>query len=275
VAEVEHRLRGDFVHDLMVGSFDHATIVERAARLGHDLTACQVVIAVAPDAPPPGQRDEWCRRVERSLRTSFHHRSLVAQTTVIGDGVVALLALPSHITRDRGAVAVVREVRTDLAAYAAPPSASVGVSGICREPAGLARAYDEALQALRTGQRLGQTGTVTAFDELGIERILLQLPDLGELARYVADVLGPLVAYDAEHATELLRTLDTYLAAGGHQGATASALGIHVNSLQYRLRRIREIGRLDLDDTETRLNAQLALRARQALRPGRRETPAD
>lgn len=276
VAEVEHRLRGDFVHDLLVGIFDQATIVERAARLGHDLTLPQVILAVAPDAPPIGdqpapadaQRVEGCQRMERSLRTSFHRRSLVAQTSVIGDVVVALLALPPHVARDRRAGAIVREVRTDLVAYAAPVSASIGVSSVCREPSGLARAYDEARQALRTGQRLGPHGTVTAFDELGIERILLQLPDRHELSRYVEAILGPLVAYDAAHATELLRTLDAYLAAGGHQAATASTLGIHVNSLQYRLRRIREIGKLRLDDPETRLNAQLALRARHTLGAG-------
>ena len=83
--------------------------------------------------------------------------------------------------------------------------------------------------------------------------------------RFVDDVLGPLVAYDVAHGTDLLPTLDAFLRLGCRQRATADALGIHVNSLHYRLQRIQEVGEVDLDDAEVRLNLQLALRSRLVL----------
>ena len=190
----------------------------------------------------------------------------MAQTSVIGEVVVALVALPLHRKRSGGAGAMVREAQHDLAAYTAPMTASVGVSRVHDSPEELARAYQEALQALRTAQRLGRRGSVIEFDRLGIERLLTQLSDARELKDYVESMLGPLLAYDAVHRIDLLGTLETHLALGCRQRATAAALGLHVNSLQYRLRRIAEIGQVSLEEPEVRLNLQLALRARQVIR---------
>jgi hypothetical protein len=46
---------------------------------------------------------------------------------------------------------------------------------------------------------------------------------------------------------------------------TAEALFVHRNTLLYRMERIREISGLDLDNPETRLSIQLALRANRLL----------
>ena len=49
----------------------------------------------------------------------------------------------------------------------------------------------------------------------------------------------------------------------GNASQTAKALFVHRNTLNYRLQRIAEIGDMDLNDPETRLNAQVALRIHQ------------
>ena len=99
------------------------------------------------------------------------------------------------------------------------------------------------------------------YDELGSFRLLAEIGDLGAIDRFVAEWLGGLIAYDAEHHGDLVATLRTHLECKGHYDATASALAIHRNTLKYRLRRIREITGHDLADANTWFNLQLATRA--------------
>ena len=65
---------------------------------------------------------------------------------------------------------------------------------------------------------------------------------------------------DYEGGGELLRTLEAYFDNNGNLSQAAESLYIHRNTLIYRMERIAEISGLDLDNTETRLAVQLALR---------------
>ncbi len=76
-------------------------------------------------------------------------------------------------------------------------------------------------------------------------------------------MLGSILAH--ENADEFLETLDEYFAHNGNLSQTAEALFIHRNTLTYRLERIGLISRLDLDNPDTRLAVQLALRIHRML----------
>ncbi|WP_037870200.1 helix-turn-helix domain-containing protein, partial [Streptomyces sp. SPB074] len=70
-----------------------------------------------------------------------------------------------------------------------------------------------------------------------------------------------LLAHDAEHRTDLARTLAAYLDRFGDVPATARLLAVHPNTLRYRLRRLHDLFDVDLTDPDTRLLAELGLRA--------------
>ncbi|WP_037934709.1 PucR family transcriptional regulator, partial [Streptomyces sp. SPB78] len=70
-----------------------------------------------------------------------------------------------------------------------------------------------------------------------------------------------LLAYDEEHRTDLGRTLAAYLDRFGDVPATAKLLAVHPNTLRYRLRRLHDLFGVDLADPDTRLVAELGLRA--------------
>ena len=269
--EVETRLRGDLVHDLVLGAFHPDTIIGRAARLGHDLTLPQTIVATAIDSLPESakaltdaQHVDLSQRLERTLQTSFRRRSVMAQTSLMGDVIVSLVTTQSESKHLRTrSNELIRQIHTEIARSVAPTMISMGVSQPGHDAFSLARAYQEAMQALRTGQHRGEQGSVTEFERLGIDRFLLQLPDSTAIDDYVNFMLGPLLTYDGQHGTQLITTLGAFIDAGGNQRETAKALGVHVNTLQYRLRRIEEIGNLRLNDSEIRLNLHLALHARR------------
>src|SRR5262249_10521340 len=76
-----------------------------------------------------------------------------------------------------------------------------------------------------------------AADDLLPERALAG----DEVARaLLVDTLAPLSS-----TAELRRTLEVYLEGGGALEACARALFVHPNTVRYRLRRVREITRLD------------------------------
>jgi DNA-binding PucR family transcriptional regulator len=102
---------------------------------------------------------------------------------------------------------------------------------------------------------------VVAFDDLGLYRLLHAGHDDTEIEQYVREWLGRLLDYDSRHHTELTNTLFHYLECGGNYAATADALVIHRSTLRYRLRRIKDVGDVDLHDVDSRLNLHVAARA--------------
>ena len=105
-------------------------------------------------------------------------------------------------------------------------------------------------------------GPVVAFDGrdgLGPFRLLYRLRDDPELARFVDETLGELRRDDKRGV--LRATLRAYLEAGGAGVETAARLGIHRNTLAYRLRRIAALTGRDPNKPEHWLAYGLALAA--------------
>jgi DNA-binding PucR family transcriptional regulator len=106
---------------------------------------------------------------------------------------------------------------------------------------------------------------VTSYRSLGAFRLLLEVQNRDALKRFVTEVLGPLLKYAESRETPLLETLDALVAARWIRRQAARDLGIHINSMNYRVERIEQIAGLKLDDPETRVAVAIALRARGML----------
>jgi len=111
------------------------------------------------------------------------------------------------------------------------------------------------------------------YSDMGSDRLLVLLyrDRPGDLAAFVEDTLGPLLSRDAESATPLLPTLESFVLHGGRLRETASDIYVHRNTLAYRLDRAAEVLGVDLKDPQTRLSIELALRALPLVRAIREE----
>ena len=141
----------------------------------------------------------------------------------------------------------------------------IGIGGPCKAPDEIARSYDQAHRTTQTLWRLGRTGAVSAFEDLGIHRLLLQVPDLGELRSFAAEVLGKLSEHEHEHKSEYLSTLACYFRENNSPQRASRLLHVHPNTVAYRIKRIEEITGLRLDNYRDRLIAQVALEILDAL----------
>lgn len=142
----------------------------------------------------------------------------------------------------------------------APPEGWISLSGAVSEPGDLPHATRQAryVSILLAGGLI--EGQAVAFDDasaLGIYGLLY--PDWeGDTQRAYRDRhLGALLATDQRG--QLIDTLGVFLDQGGSQRLAAEALGIHRNTLSYRLRQINAALPVDLDDPHTRLTLHVAV----------------
>jgi DNA-binding PucR family transcriptional regulator len=76
-------------------------------------------------------------------------------------------------------------------------------------------------------------------------------------------VLLPLIDYDENHNSDLVRTLDAFLSHNGTWNTTAAELQVHVNTLRYRLARVEDLTGRSLDSMGDRVDFFVALRTRR------------
>ncbi|MFI1838587.1 PucR family transcriptional regulator [Streptomyces olivaceoviridis] len=146
------------------------------------------------------------------------------------------------------------------AAVAAGLTAGAGVTG-CAAGVGeprtglteLGTVWQEASAAARAALAEPRFGPVAQWARIGAYRLLTALPPEAAHDRVVGPLLSP------AHR-ELARTAEVYLDCAGQAGRTAAELGIHRQTLYYRLSRVEQLTGLDLDDGEDRLLLHMALK---------------
>lgn len=120
---------------------------------------------------------------------------------------------------------------------------------------------DRTLQVL---SREGASGRrVARLSDLYVATLMRDLSDLvAARGDRPAGPVARLLEYDAKHGAHLVETLRAWLDAFGDVPAAAAAVYVHPNTFRYRLRRLAEVGGLDLTDPEARFAALLHLRLR-------------
>jgi sugar diacid utilization regulator len=265
-----------FLRDLLDRKVtDRENIVARGHELGADLELGASVV-VARAHPQHAEEGDWRARVlaivERGARGPAIGALAAAVDWTARDGrprpgnhdgeIVIVIPGADHPGAMRVAEAVLRELEANLPGY----HLSVAVSRPAADPADIHRAGAEALLAANVAE--AQSTPLLAFEETGAYRILLpaMIEDPAELQRFHDDTVAPLIAYDEQYDTELLRTLESFLEADGNVAKTAQKLFTHRHTIRYRLERVRELtGGLDVGSTDGRERLGLGLKAMRVL----------
>ncbi|MET7386679.1 PucR family transcriptional regulator [Streptomyces sp. NPDC005529] len=131
--------------------------------------------------------------------------------------------------------------------------AAAGVSGARVGLGELGGAWQEAASAARAALAEPRLGPVAEWGAIGPYRLLTALSPEAAHDPVVQALLAP------AHR-ELARTAEVFLDLAGQAGRTAAELGIHRQTLYYRLSRVEQLTGLDLDDGEDRLLLHMALK---------------
>ncbi|MFI5657666.1 PucR family transcriptional regulator [Streptomyces sp. NPDC051684] len=155
--------------------------------------------------------------------------------------------------RSREALASALTAAAKLRARAGSPVAA-GVGAARDDLAELATAWQEATAAARAALADPRLGPDAQWSSIGPYRLLTALPAEAAHDPAVAPLLSP------AHR-QLARTAEVFLDCAGQAGRTAAALGIHRQTLYYRLSRVEQLTGLDLDEGEDRLLLHMGLKA--------------
>jgi purine catabolism regulator len=263
-AEVARQLKDELFEGLLSGrTQDEQVARERALRLGYQPGVVYRVLVLVAQGPTDERDSEGevrpeviaqRRRLLESLAELCGRRAPESIVTMRENELVALVP-------DVAGVRAVGLAAVQQTAGLVPEwRVTGGVGGACSGGGAIARSYAQARRALETTERFGNQGEVVAFEDLGVYRLLFHVSDPSELRGFTEQVLGALIVYDREHNADLVRTLAVFLSNNGNLQATARELNLHVNSVAYRMQRIQSIAGLDLEESETRLMAQVALK---------------
>jgi hypothetical protein len=132
-----------------------------------------------------------------------------------------------------------------------------------REPDRLHEAVREAAVLLELA--LGGEGLFSEQEETYRLLIGVLLRDRDELEQLRERTIAPVGVYDAEHDTELLTTLQAFLAHHGSTTETAEAMQLHRHTVGYRLTRVQELSGLSPYESDGRERLSLGLKADQIL----------
>lgn len=139
--------------------------------------------------------------------------------------------------------------------------AVIGIGPCARTAGELTHAGESATRALRVLRARPSGPRVARLDDVHTQTLLLELRDIAAAkGDRLSGPLARLRAYDDRHHTSLVATLAAWLEAFGDIPAAASAQHVHPNTFRYRLRRVTEVGPLDLTDPDARFAAMLQLR---------------
>lgn len=249
-SELERHARAELLRSLFAGVGDTHAI---AGRLGLDATAPVTVVAFRPV-----EHGDATRAAERTLPLvrlaceAYHRRS-----SCISEGATIYVLLPAR-HEDDVAPLVADIVDRAQAALGVSLHGAIGSVG-----AGLGDVHRCRLDAEEV---LGVVGRVPGRRVASVHDVSTELV-LERLAKLVRDWAPPhaseleaLADYDLIHQTGYSNTLIAWLDAFGDVAVAAKRLGIHPNTLRYRLRRLSELAGIDLADPDERLVLDLELR---------------
>ena len=258
--EVEQNLRGSFLEDLRSGSgLPPDELVRRGARLGCDLS--RGAIALCAELHTDRPRHVVATIAEDVPGALAQHMEGMPHGAQ-GGRVYALLPALVADNAPEATLAAAARLAARLQRHG-----TVGLSSFYADPAELARAVQEAELVLDV---LTVSGEPIAEDiNQGTYRLLFRVlashPE--EVRSFYEDTVAPVVRYDDQYRTDLVGTLEAYLAANCHMSATATAIHAHRHTVAYRLERVRDLTGLDPMQSEDRERLGLGLKAYRIIAP--------
>lgn len=203
---------------------DLALLVERAARLGVDLSQPTSLMLVDVGQPQAGS-------AARRLRTAGQLPQALFDEI---EGVLAVLCPTTQADTVRRAVlaAVQSDFGPDHRGILSRPLAG---------PAGIPGVYATLRRALPVLRRIGIQGQVVGQNEMALYSTLFETHDQVSLRDFLQATIGPLLAHDQRRGSELATTLLAHFEANQSAKLAAQRLGIHVNTMRQRLATIEEL----------------------------------
>jgi hypothetical protein len=199
--------------------------------LGYELARWHVALVAWLERPAPGH--EPFASLELAI-ADLAAGAGATRTLLLSRGMLVAIAwLGSTAPLDDAVLDALRFEPTLV------PGVRLAIGEPAHGAAGFRTSHDQAAEARRVATIAGRRpGTVTRFRHVALAA--LATVDQERARTFVADQLGPLVGTD-ELSLRLAATLQAFLDEGASHGRAAKRLGVHENTVRYRVRQAEEL----------------------------------
>lgn len=260
-ADAQRHLRTELVSRAVDGGAEARDAMERLGLAGRRVCVAAAALARSTDGGERTEQDSIAERERLTDALALHLSAAQsgAAVALAGDTVYGILPVDDEDAEDRAALLA----EEFLQRVGSRIPAVIGIGRPADSLAEIAQSRAQARRALRVLMERPGRRRVARIADVETDSLLLELRDLRTSRGDVTSgMLARLVEYDTHNSAHLLETLTAWLDAFGDIAAASEACFVHPNTFRYRLRRVAEVGRLDLGDPETRFAAMLELRTR-------------
>jgi DNA-binding PucR family transcriptional regulator len=125
--------------------------------------------------------------------------------------------------------------------------------------------YQEALKVHSLKEQFSEEmNDIIHYRELGVFRYMDYIIEKNKLDAYQHPAIKKLEAYDLLNKTNLLETLEIFIRHDSNVNDAAKKLHVHTNTLVYRLKRISELGNINLKNINEKMSLYVELLMRRS-----------
>ena len=247
IAYKERYDRNNFFQNLLLDNMLLADIYNRAKKLHIEAAVPRAVFLVETDK----EKDSTAKEL---LNGMFSSQVGDYITAVDESNVILIKALASEDGYER--LEQIANTVTDMMNTEAMLNVRVAYGTIVGELREVSKSYKEAKMALDVGKIFYAEKKVTAYNTLGIGRLIYQLP-INLCRLFIDEIFGSNVP--AELDEETLTTINKFFENNLNVSETSRQLFVHRNTLVYRIEKLQRSTGLDIRVFDDALTFKIAL----------------
>ena len=247
IAYKERYDRNNFFQNLLLDNMLLVDIYNRAKKLHIEAAVPRAVFLIETDKEKDGTAMEF-------LNGMFSAQIGDYITAVDESNVILIKALAAEDTYER--LEQIADTIVDMMNTEAMLNVRVAYGTIVEELKEVSKSYKEAKMALDVGKIFYAEKKVSAYNTLGIGRLIYQLP-INLCRIFIDEIFGSNVP--AELDEETLTTINKFFENNLNVSETSRQLFVHRNTLVYRIEKLQKSTGLDIRVFDDALTFKIAL----------------
>lgn len=259
----------DFFHNLLTGEFETQEDVFKAAHtMNLDINKIGAVMVVQIDSI----KDKEKRKLDRkSTEDNIEFKLSLIDYVIALKEYKNIVVLPilhyDEIDNEETIIDIhlniANEIKTQIESEIDYVTIAIGIGRYYKNILDISKSYEEAKKALIASRFM--TNKILFFDDLKIYKLITKIEDKEELTMFYKEILYPLEIYDEKNGTDLLNTLKVYFECDENMQLSSENLHIHINTMKYRIKRIKDILGIEDFGMDKKVELYLALKIKEIL----------
>ena len=196
---------------------------------------------------------QWAEQLDTTLRNKLNREGKVYHVFRHED--MQIIIFPNIPTLD-DARSIAQTLCATFGQQFVDKKLRIGVGPAVRDIGRLRKTYRRALLALRFAQLNDECFVM--FETMGLYRMLLSTDDTDILREMLDENLGKLIRYDQKNGSDNMEILRLYIQNNFSVQQVGQKTFMHRNTINYRVRKIKEILGNDLESMDEKLKCLLS-----------------